>query len=86
MNKKQDKKYFNLLAERLEELFEKGEKCKCGKRLPCRSKALALNAWANIYHTDRIKETRQEILKIVIEDVPHQYQERLINFLTKKGE
>jgi len=47
-----DKKYFNQLAEKLEELFPKGEQCECGKRLPCRSKALAFNAYANIFHDD----------------------------------
>ena len=47
--------YFDKLANELEKLFSKGEKCKCGKRLPCRSKALAFNAWANIYHEDLLK-------------------------------
>ena len=44
-----EKDFFNKLAEKLEELFPKGERCQCGKKLPCRSKALAFNAFANIY-------------------------------------
>lgn len=54
------KEFFNRLSEVLEEQFEKGELCKCGKRLPCRSKALVLNAYANIIFRD--------ILEVVLTD------------------
>ena len=33
-----------------------------------------------------LKAKRQEILQIVIEDVPHKYQKRLLESLTNKGE
>ena len=40
--------FFNKLADKLEELFPKGEKCQCGRKKDARSKALVFNAWANI--------------------------------------
>ena len=53
-------KFFNQLAEKLEEIFPKGEKCECGKKLPCRSKALTFNAYANIYHEKILKELNKK--------------------------
>ena len=55
-----EQEFFNKLAEVLEEYFPKGEKCQCGKRLPCRSKALVLNAYANIYFREAIKILKEE--------------------------
>jgi len=42
------KEFQTRLAEELETLFPKGERCECGKRLRCRSKALVFCAEANI--------------------------------------
>ena len=47
--RKLEKKFYVRLAEKLDVLFPKAEKCSCGIKLPCRSKALVFNAWANIY-------------------------------------
>ena len=44
----EEKEFFNKLADKLEELFPKGEKCQCGRKKDARSKALVFNAWANI--------------------------------------
>ena len=60
MNIKQQ--FFDELSEVLEKEFPKGERCSCGKRLPCRSKALVLNAYANIIFKDCIKEFLLEML------------------------
>jgi len=46
---KKDKEFFDKLAEVLEREFIKGEKCSCGRKLPCRSKAIVLNAFANLF-------------------------------------
>ena len=56
---KLEKEFFNQLADKLEEFFEKGELCKCGKRLPCRSKALAFNAFANLIFRNLIKSQKE---------------------------
>ena len=40
--------FFNKLVDKLEELFPKDEKCQCGRKKDARSKALVLNAWANM--------------------------------------
>ena len=52
--------FYNKLAERLEEFFPKGEKCECGKKLPCRGKALVLNGYANIYLKEAIEKAKKE--------------------------
>ena len=54
------KEFFNKLAEKLEDLFEKGEKCECGKRLPGRSKALSFNAYANIFFDEALTKARTQ--------------------------
>ena len=55
------KEFFNKLADKLEEHFEKGELCQCGKRLPCRSKALSFNAYANLYLKEALASQMQEL-------------------------
>jgi hypothetical protein len=57
--------FFNKLVEILEEQFPKGEKCQCGEKLPCRSKALVLNAYSNLY----FKEEKERIKKLIIEEI-----------------
>ena len=59
MSKEIKQRFFNKLAEKLEEIFEKGERCECGKKLPCRSKALSFNAFANIFADEMIKELQE---------------------------
>jgi len=54
------KEFFNELAEKLEDLFEKGELCSCGKKLPCRSKALSFNAYANIIFEKKLQEIEKK--------------------------
>ena len=56
------KKIEEELVEKLEELFPKGERCGCGKRLPCRSRALVFNAYAVM--------AIRELVKQVVESVP----------------
>ena len=58
-------KFFRELEEKLEEIFTKGEICECGKRLPCRSKALTFNAYANMYFDKHNEEERERIIKII---------------------
>ena len=56
LNDKYNEEFFNELAKELERVFPKGEKCSCGKRLPCRSGALVFNSMANIiFHRLLIK-------------------------------
>ncbi len=57
------KEFFNKLAEELEEDFEKGERCQCGSKLPCRGKALAFNGMANVFLREALKAQREEILE-----------------------
>ena len=70
MNGKYNKKFFEQLSEQLEELFPKGEKCERGKKLPCRSKAILFNAYANLYLKELLTEMktkgRREKLKKAI--------------------
>ena len=71
--RKLEEMFFNKLADKLEELFPKYEKCQCGKRLKARSKALSFNAFANLYLKDVIteaydmgkQETRDKIMKLI---------------------
>lgn len=61
-----DEEFFSKLAEKLEELFEKGELCKCGRRLPRRSNALAFNAFANIYHSELLTASHNRLINKII--------------------
>ena len=68
----EDKRFFNLLADKLEELFPKG---KCKER----SQALVLNAFANIFH-DQLLEAQKhdhEILVNTIIDTKNEIIKRL---------
>ncbi len=49
------KEFWDKLVEVLEKEFPKGERCKCDKKLPCRSKALVLNSYAYIYLEDALE-------------------------------
>jgi len=71
-----DEEYFNKLRDKLDELFPKGECCSCGKKLPCRSKAIVLNAYANIYH----KENEDRCIKCGGKFEPHHHKH-----ITRKG-
>lgn len=62
-NPNTQKEYFDKLVEVLEKQFPKGEKCQCGKRLPCRSRALVLNAYANIYLKEILSQEKQKWVK-----------------------
>lgn len=60
-NQKQiEEEFFNKLAEVLEEEFPKGELCQCGKRLPCRSRALVLNSYANLFFREFLEKERRK--------------------------
>ena len=63
------KEYFNKLAEKLEELFPKGEKCQCGRKLWCRSKSLSFNAFANIYLREALTQARADERRKVLEEI-----------------
>jgi len=78
MTKKELKKeYFDKLCKVLEEEFEKGEKCQCGRKLPCRSKALVLNSYANIYLLEALKSQNQDLLKKCIVAIDKARQDML---------
>ena len=71
MNIKQQ--FFNELSEVLEKEFPKGERCSCGKKLPCRSKALVLNAYANLFfikHKEKIINQFNKDIKELIDQMP----------------
>jgi len=55
-----EQEFFNELSDKLEDLFIKGEKCQCGNRLHCRSKALVLNAYANLLFQRKVGEAHQK--------------------------
>ena len=57
-NMKKEEEFFHRLSNILEEQFPKGEKCQCGRKLPCRSKALVLSAYANIFYNEKIKDDK----------------------------
>jgi len=46
------------LAEELETLFPKGERCECGKRLRGRSRALVFNSYANIIFRELLERVK----------------------------
>jgi len=51
------KEFQTRLAEELEVLFPKGERCpKCGTKLPCRRRALMFNAYAVIYMRELLQK------------------------------
>ncbi len=58
-----EEEFFNKLYEVFEEMFPKGEKCKCGKKLPCRSKALVLNTYANLFFKEMKEKWQEELIK-----------------------
>ena len=61
VNENWEEEFFNRLAEILEEHFPKGEKCSyCGNKLPCRSKALVLNSYANIIFKELLQKERHD--------------------------
>ena len=75
------KKIENEMAEKLEELFPKGERGSCGERLPCRSRALVFNAYAVMAIRKAIKQ--------VVESVPVEKsfkycQRKRMNYATKQ--
>lgn len=51
-----EQQFFDELSDVLEKEFPKFEKCSCDKRLPCRSKALVLFAYANLYFREYTKK------------------------------
>jgi hypothetical protein len=53
-----EEQFFDNLKEILEEQFPKGERCQCGRKLPCRSKAIVLNAYANLLFR-KLKENKK---------------------------
>ena len=81
-----EKRYFNKLVERLEEQFEKGERCSCGKRLEARSKSLVLNGYANLYLKEALDEQLDRVREIVkgCEDIYGQlYMNEVLDKLDK---
>lgn len=64
-----EQEFFDKLAEKLEKIFPKNEKCQCGKRLSYRSKAILFNTYANIIFREIVKKhkipelTEEEIKK-----------------------
>lgn len=60
-----EKEFFRKLADKLEELFEKGELCQCGKKLPCRSKVLSFNAYANIFLKEALTKQKDDTVRMI---------------------
>lgn len=62
--KQLEQEFFDRLAEKLEKIFEKGELCsKCGRRLPCRSRVILFNAYANLFLRDLLKKVGKSKIK-----------------------
>ena len=70
-----EEEFFNKLYEVFDVGFPKGEKCKCGKKLSCRIRALMLNTYANLFFIE-MKE------KWFIE-MKEKWQEELIEKIKK---
>jgi len=58
-----EEEFFNKLYEVFEEMFPKGEKCKCGKKLSCRIRALMLNTYANLFFIEMKEKWQSELIK-----------------------
>lgn len=74
--KKLEEKFFNKLAKILEKEFPKYEECQCGKRLPCRSRALVLNAYANIFFKELKQKWWEELKEFLCEECKKEYAKR----------
>ena len=58
-----EEEFFNKLYEVLEKEFPKGEKCKCGKKLSCRIRALMLNTYANLFFIEMKEKWQEELIE-----------------------
>ncbi len=71
-----EEEFFNKLYYVLEKKFPKGEKCECGKKLPCRSKAIVLNAYANIFFKEMKEKWQSELRKEILQELRENIKEK----------
>jgi len=58
-----EEEFFNKLYEVFDVGFPKGEKCKCGKKLSCRIRALMLNTYANLFFIEMKEKWQEELIE-----------------------